>query len=162
MQLFLITYRFTSTAYCFAYYLLALYVKLTYALLIDIGCACVSYRLMSFALFYFFCHLNTLPYLLHTGYCHYIQFCSLLTGLRLLHAYYLHPCYCLLAKRTLQLFAGIVLTDLFLPYWQALLTHSARLHGILLTAYYLLTNYYLFAYSYNTLNNHANITYHTG
>lgn len=49
MQLFLITYRFMSTAYCFTYYLLALCVKLTYVLLIDIGCAYTSCCLSSFA-----------------------------------------------------------------------------------------------------------------
>lgn len=138
---------------------------------------CVYFLLFElFGLFYYGCHLSTLPYLLHTGYCHYIQFCSLLTGLRLLHAallitywlrplltataclfaYYLLLVYCLLAALTLQGLLALCSIALFLPYWQALLTHSTRLHGILLTAYYLLTNYYLFAYSYNTLNNHAN------
>lgn len=55
------------------------------------------------------------------------------------------------AALTLQGLLALCSIALFLPYWQALLTHSARLHG---TSYcILLSNYYLFAYSYNTLNN---------
>lgn len=57
------------------------------------------------------------------------------------------------AALTLQGLLALCSIALFLPYWQTLLTHSARLHG---TSYcILLSNYYLFAYSYNTLNNHA-------
>lgn len=60
---------------CSAYYLLALYVKLTYALLIDLGCACAFTVgcLLLYSISFF--HLRTLLYLLLTGYCHYIQFC---------------------------------------------------------------------------------------
>lgn len=55
------------------------------------------------------------------------------------------------AALTLQGLLALCSIALFLPYWQVLLTHSARLHG---TSYcILLSNYYLFAYSYNTLNN---------
>lgn len=60
------------------------------------------------------------------------------------------------AALTLQGLLALCSTALFLPYWQVLLTNSARLHG---TSYCILvSNYYLFAYSYNTLNNTCLLT----
>lgn len=119
----------------YAYYLLALYVKLTYALLIDLGCACaftVGCLLLYFISFF---HLRTLFYLLLTGYS---------------------TTYSSAAALTLQGLLALCSTALFLPYWQVLLTNSARLHC---TSYcILLSNYYLFAYSYNTLNNTCLLT----
>lgn len=136
MQLFLITYRFRSTAYCLCL-LLAGFIRKTYLCSAHWSWMCVCfYRWMSFALFYFL-----LPF------AHFVL---------LITYWLLATTYSSAAALTLQGLLALCSTALFLPYWQALLTHSARLHGILLTAYYLLTNYYLFAYSYNTLNNHAN------
>lgn len=94
------------------------------------------YRWMSFALFYFL-----LPF---------AQFALLITY------WLLATTYCSAAALTLQGLLALYSTALFLPYWQVLLTNSARLHG---TSYcILLSNYYLFAYSYNTLNNTCLLT----
>lgn len=172
MQLFLITYRFMSTAYCFAYYLLALYVKLTFALLIDIGCA---YLLAVWALWLILLRLPFEHFALLITYwllpLHTVLLITYwLTSTTCSFAYYLlvtatTNCYCMLICLLLTpslLFTGCTHTSgfacfvlyCFISYLLASLAYSLCTSAQHNPNCILLTNYYLFA-SYNTLNNHA-------